>query len=160
MSMDAPARRSVPFGTIILQAIACVLYVTMLANVRFSAGGGDAIVGEAIAELFLILLLWITLALLLLVSAVMGQMPRWAGFLSLFLVPFSGVAAVAAIDLCSRHSHLAIIFPVLLPLLITFYAAWARFPKLHAVLPEKDVSYVVWGSIAGLSVIAMFAASV
>lgn len=160
MSMDPQAHRSIPFGTIVLQTIACALYVTMLANVRFSAGGGDASVGQAIAELSFILLLWITLALLLLVSGVMGEMPRRAGFLSLLLVPLSGVATVAAIDLCSRHSRSAIIFPVLLPLLIAFYAAWARFPKLRAALPEKNVSVVVWGLIAGLSVAALFAAAV
>jgi len=159
MSMDSPAHRSIPFGTILLQALACVLYVTMLANVRFSAGGGDAVVGEAIAELLFILLLWVTLALLLIASAVMGQMPRWAGFLSLLLIPLSGVATVAAIDLCSRHARWAIVFPILLPLLIAFYAAWARFAKLHAAFPAKDISFVVWALIAVLSVAALLAAA-
>ena len=161
MSMDSPAPpRSIPFGTIVLQVLACVLYVTMLANVRFSAGGGDAVVGEAIAELTLTFFLWITLALLLIVGAVMGQMPRWVAVLSFFLIPLSGVAAVTAIDMCSRHFVWPILFPIVLPLLIVFYAAWARFPKLHAALPAHDISIVVWGLIFVLSSAALIFALV
>jgi hypothetical protein len=160
MSTESQAPRSIPGGTILLQALACILYVTMLANVRFSAGGGDAVIGEAIAELTFIFFLWVTLALLLIVSAVMGQMPRWVAVLSFLLIPFSGLATVTAIDMCSRHFVWPILFPVLLPLLIVFYAAWARFPKLHAAFPANDISIVVWGLIFVLSSAALIVALV
>ena len=47
----------------------------------------------------------------------------------------------------SRHAAWALLFPALLPLLIAFYALWARFPRLHARLPDPMTSVVVWGAV-------------
>lgn len=158
MSTDQRPRRSLPFGTLLLFTLACVLYVAMLANIRFSSGGGDAAMGDAFALLFLTFGLWIALALLLIVGAVMGKMPRWTAIAAIFLLPLSGVATFVAIDMCSRHIASAIIFPISLPLLIALYAGWARTPTLHAALPADNIGIIAWGLIFILSAAAILLA--
>jgi uncharacterized membrane protein (UPF0136 family) len=158
MSMDAPLRQSMPVGTLLLLALACALYVAMLAHISFSAGGGDASVGEAFAAFFLTVGLWIALALLLVAGGLMGEMPRWTAMVSVLLVPLAGFATFVAIDMCSRHIRWAVIFPIVLPLLVAFYAIWARLPRLRAALPAQQTSIAVWGVIAISSIGALLVA--
>jgi hypothetical protein len=63
-------------GTIILIVFAVALYAAMLSTVSFSAGGGEAGMGEALASFFFTVALWIVLALLVGAAAIMGEMPR------------------------------------------------------------------------------------
>jgi hypothetical protein len=150
----------VPVGTLILLAVAAVLYVAMLSTITFSTGRGDASFGEALASLFATTGLWIALALLLIVGATMGEMPRWAGVVAVFLVPLSGVATFTAIDMCSRHIKWAIVFPVVLPLLIAAYALWARLPKVRAAISIEHVSATIWALVLILSGAALLTASI
>jgi Ca2+/Na+ antiporter len=156
MSTDLSPRRSAPFGTLLLLALAFALYVATLAHVSFSAGGGDASMGEALAAFFFTVALWIDLALLMAAGAVMGEMPRWAAVSSFLLVPMAGFATFVAIDMCSRHIKWAVIVPVLLPLLVALYAMWARLPNLRAAIPAKEFSMAVWGAILALSLAAFW----
>jgi hypothetical protein len=149
-----------PFGTIALFAIVCALYVAMLSTISFSTGVGEASFGQAIASLFATVGLWIALALLLIAAGVMGAMPRWAAFVAVFLLPLSGVAAVTAIDMCSRHIKWAIVFPILLPLLIAIYALWARFPAFRAAIPAEPMSAGIWALVLVLSGAALLTASI
>jgi hypothetical protein len=82
----------------------------------------------------------------------MGEMPRWAAILACVVHPLSGIGALVAIDMMSRHAVWALLFPALLPPLVAFYAIWARFPRLHARLPARITSAVVWGAILILSI--------
>jgi hypothetical protein len=158
---EGPApTRGVPVGTLILLAVAAVLYVAMLSTITFSTGRGDASFGEALASLFATTGLWIALALLLIVGATMGEMPRWAGVVAVFLVPLSGVATFTAIDMCSRHIKWAIVFPVVLPLLIAAYALWARLPKVRAAISIEHVSATIWALVLILSGAALLTASI
>ena len=151
MVTDSQSRKNLPIGTLILFALAFVLYVVMLANISFSTGGGEASFSQAIASLFSVFGLWVWLALLLVVCAVLGTMPRWPAVAAFVLVPLSGVAATVAIDMCSRHIRPAIVVPILLPLLIALYAGWARWPSLHARFPAHDVSIAIWGLVFAVS---------
>jgi hypothetical protein len=155
--MNEAPRRTIPVGTYLVLALACVLYVAMLLNVHVPAGGGEARIANAYQVLFLTLWLWVVLAVLLVMCGVMGEMPRWAGVAAFFLHPLSGVAAFVAIDMAERHGW-AIIFPVVLPLIIALYALWARLPQLHARLPVKSTSLVAWVAILVLSICALVAA--
>ena len=144
-------------GTIILIVLAAVLYVAMLSTVSFSAGGGDAAMGEAIASFMFTVALWIVLALLIAVAAVMGEMPRRIVIISALLVPLAGLTTFVAIDACSRHIKWAVIGPVLLPLLIASLALVARFAKLR---PAGDgFSFAVCSSVAVLSLVLLVAAA-
>lgn len=158
--MEASPPRSFPFGTILLLAIAGVLYVAMLGTISFSAGGGDAAFGKALASLFATVGLWIALAVLLIAAGVSGAMPRWVVFAAVFLVPLSGVAAFVAIDMCSRHIKWAIVFPVVLPLLIAAYALWARLPGLRAKISAEPMSATTWALVLVLSGAALLTASI
>jgi hypothetical protein len=161
---DAPAvaapQPGLPWGTIVLLAIAGVLYLGMLSTISFSAGGGDAAFGQAVASLFATIGLWIALVVLLIAVGVSGEMPRWAIFAAFFLVPFSGVATFAAIDMCSRHIKWAIVFPLVLPLVIAAYALWIRLPRLRDVASAEHASTVAWALVLVVSGAALVTASI
>lgn len=146
-------------GTIILIVLASALYVAMLSTISFSAGGGDAAMGEAIASFMFTVALWIVLALLVAVAAIMGEMPRRIVVISALLVPVAGVTTFVAIDACSRHMKWAVIGPVLLPLLIASLAIVTRFAKSRAALPDDRFSFAVCSSVAVLSLVLLVAAA-
>ncbi len=158
MSIETVHPKVPPVGTIVLLVLACGLYFAMLASISFSAGGGDAAFGDAVASFFAVVALWAVLAALLIAGAVVGHMPRWSAVLAFILVPFSGVAAFVAIDMCSRHIKPAVIVPIVLPLLIVAYAMWARWPKLRASFPAPAVSGVIWGLVFFVSLVTDLAA--
>lgn len=139
--------------------LAAVPYVAMLSTISFSAGGGDAILGQAIAGFVFAVALWIMLALLITISAVMGEMPRRIVIISALLVPLAGITTVVAIDACSRPIKWAVIGPVLLPLLVVSLAVAARFPRLRAALSGDRFSFSVCGAIAVLSLVLLVAAA-
>ena len=159
MNADAP-QRSIPFGTILLLAVACGFYVAMLGSISFSTGVGDASFGQAIASLLFTAVLWIVLAVLLITGGVMGEMPRWVAFVAVFLLPLAGVATFTAIDMCSRHVKWAIVFPIVLPLLVAVYAVWVRFPACRAAISVEPMSAGVWALVLILSGAALLAASI
>jgi hypothetical protein len=140
-------------------AVAAVLYVLMFNSALTPMGGGEAAFSDAYEAFLIVVGLWIVLAIMLLVGGLMGSMPRWAGWTAVPLVPFSGVAAFAAIDMCSRHMRGAIVFPAALALIIAFYAYWARSTHLHEKMPAQKVSGLVWGAVFVLSVITLLAAA-
>jgi hypothetical protein len=146
-------------GTIILIVLAAALYVAMLSTVSFSAGGGDAAMGKAIASFMLTVALWVVLALLVGTAAVMGEMPRRIVIISALLVPLAGVTTFVAIDACSRHIKWAVIGPVLLPLLIASLAIVARFPKLRPACSGDGFSFAVCSAVAVLSLVLLVAAA-
>jgi hypothetical protein len=148
--------RFLPIGTIGLLAIAGCFYVAMLLNIR-STSSGDAVVGDAIAWLFFTAGLWVTLTVALAVGAVVGTMPRPA--LWVVLQPLVGAALVVSGDFYSRHRNLPPLEPAILPLLIAFYALWARLPVLQAGLPSRPTSLIVWCAAAAVSVMSLIVAA-
>lgn len=147
---------SAPIGTILLLAVAGIFYFWLLASLTGPQGGsGEALIGQAFESLFLAFLLWVSLALLLFAGGIMGEMPRWAAILACIAHPLSGIGALVAIDMMSRHAVWALLFPALLPLLVVGYALWARFPRLHARLPDPMTSVLFWGAIVVLSILPM-----
>jgi hypothetical protein len=84
-------------------------------------------------------------------------MPRPA--LWVLLQPLAGAALVVSGDFYSRHRGLAPLEPAILPLLIAFYALWARLPALQAALPARPTSLVVWYAISAISVMSLILAA-
>jgi hypothetical protein len=150
------ASASLSLGTIVLLAIAGCFYVAMLLNIR-SSSTGDAVVGDAIAWLFFTVGLWIALTLALVAGGVAGTMPR--PLLWVLLQPVAGAALVVSGDFYSRHRTLPPLEPAILPLLIAFYALWARLPALQTKLPAKPTSLIVWCAVAGISVFSLIVAA-
>ena len=124
-----------PVGSIVLLALAAVLYAAML-SCLLDATNGDAF-GRALALAYGAILgtaLWIVLAVLLTVAAVRGRMPVWAIIGLAVLVPLSCVVMWFAGDAYASGDASAIWVPALLPPLIALYALWARLPSLHTRL--------------------------
>jgi hypothetical protein len=151
--------RAWPIGLILLSLVAAALWVLMLANTTFSAGGGENSLAQALEMLFIAGGLWIVLAIMLVVGGIMGAMPRWVAWLAIVLVPMAAIADTVAIDMCSRHMAWAIVLVAALPVLIAFYAFWARLPRLQAALPAERTSVAVWGAIFFLSIVTFVVAA-
>jgi hypothetical protein len=143
--------RAAPLGMLALLGLAAALYIALLVTSAAPLAGGEAAYSQAWGALLLTFWLWVVLALALIVGAVMGSMPRGAGFAALLLHPISGVAAVVAIDAVSRHIQGALVVVALLPPLIAFYALWARLPSLRSRAPAGTVGAAVWVAVALLS---------
>lgn len=156
MATPAPPETSRPYGLFMLMAVAGVLYVLMLGNaLHTTAGGGESSIAAAFEALFVTAGLWIALAAITIAGGIMGTMPRWARWSAVLLIPVSGIAAFVAIDMCSRHMRWAAVFPALPPLIIAFYAYWARSPWLHNSLPPQQTSALAWGAVLILSILPM-----
>lgn len=143
--------RSVPFGAVALLAVATTLYVALLAN-AFPVTGGEDRISQAFGAFFLTLALWLVLALLLIVSGVRGEMPRWTAYSAIVLHPLAGLAEAIALDAVSRNIGGAMFFVALLPLVIAGYAMWARLTVLHKTYPPQPVSAAAWGAITLLTI--------
>lgn len=154
---DPPAR---PYGFFVILALTAVLYVAVLdIAATIEPGGGEAAFGNGVEALLATFALWIGLAILLMIAGVMGEMSRSGAIAAIVLVPMSGVAAFAAVDMCSRHLKGAIVFVAVLPLLIAYYAASARLPKLRGSFSAKETGLAAWGAVFALSVFAFLAAA-
>jgi hypothetical protein len=159
ISTSTDTATSRPYGLFALMALAAVLYVLMLINALTPMGSGDAAFSDAYEAFLIIVGLWIVLAVMLIVGGLMGSMPHWAGWIAVLLLPLSGVAAFAAIDMCSRNMRGAVVFPAALALIIAFYAYWARATHLQERMPAQRVSGLTWGAVFFLSVFALLAAA-
>ena len=150
--------RSAPIGMTALLAVAIVLYGGLLASGMTPLGHGEEAFSHAWAGFLLTCALWIVLALMLIVGAVMGRMPLWAGIIAPLLHPLSGLAAFAALDAVSRRVGGEIVVLVLLPPLIAGYAFWARMPPWRDRYPPGPVSGFIWAAVALISGGALAAA--
>lgn len=157
---DSPSPGAIPYGMLALLAVTFFLYAALiLISAGPVGGGGEARIAQAYETLYVAFGLWVMLAVLLLAGGAIGGMPPAAGVLWVFLVPFSGVGNFVALDMMDRHMKWAIVFPLLLPPLIAFYAFWARIPALKASLPAKPTSLAVLGAVFVLSALPMVIAA-
>ena len=160
MTEDA-RQQGQPWAFFVALALSAVLCVVMLVAVAAPPGNsGEERMSAAFASFFLVLGVWIALALLLIMAGVMGDMPRRGAIAAVFLHPLSGGAGVAAADMVSRHIPFGLVTLAALPAIVAFYAAWARLPGLRAKMPEATgVTGGVWGSVVVLSAITFLVAA-
>src|SRR5579864_2617462 len=104
-----------------------------------------------------IFVLWALLGGLAIIALVKGGMPLAAALAALILIPSSGWAAMAALDLLARP-HLApfywpIIVPAGVPPLVVSFCLWTLLPvpALHRGIPANIAAGVSWGAILILS---------
>jgi hypothetical protein len=142
----------------VLALIAAALLVLLAGNALYApAGGGEALMAQAFQMVFIAFALWVVVVAMLVVGGVMGGMPRWVGWLAIALVPMAGIANVVAVDMCGRHMPWAVVVVVLLPLLIGFYAFWARLRFKSA--PDERTSALVWGAVFLISALTFVIAA-
>jgi hypothetical protein len=164
MSADPRAPRMASIGALLLLGLACLLYLAMMHDIARSPShvlieSGEASLGRGLTEAFdelvrgfLILLLWIVLAILLFLGRKGQKMPPQALVAAAILLPLSGVAAIFSGVIYSRYAGWAIVVPASLPPLIALYAMWMRLPVLHTALPAKIINAAAWGAILVLTI--------
>lgn len=128
MTADEQPPKGPRIAGIVLAALAMFLWLILLAMMS-DLGRSDP-AGNAMAQGFAglgIILLWVLLSILALITATKGAMPKWARG-ALLLVPASGVAAIAALELLARPGsapwHWPLVIPALVPPLIATYCLW------------------------------------
>ena len=152
--------RAAPIALLLLSLVAAVLLVLLLDNAVYKpAGGGESLIAQAIEALFIMAGLWFVLLVMLLIAVLGEAMPRWVPWLALVLVPMAAVADAVAVDMSGRHMEWAVVIVAALPMLIAFYALWARLPRLRATLPAERTSTVVWGAVFFLSAVTFVLAA-
>ena len=148
MSDPSPQPNQPPIALLALLLLGTLLYaatIGMVADLDASDSAGRAL-GEAFGALYGSVL-WIVLAAMIIIAGVTGKMPVWAGIAAAILVPASAVASAIAVEFIRYRSGWQILVPGLIPPLIAAYAFWARFPRLHRVLPPTVTSIVIWGAV-------------
>ena len=136
-----------------LLPVALVFYGLLLANAAHEpTGGGESSMAAAYEELFESVALWFVLALMMFVAGLTGSMPRWVKILAVVVVPIAAAAFFTALDMVSSERPWALAVVVLLPILIVFYAFWARLPALHKAFEAERISTAVWAAVFFLSI--------
>lgn len=145
-----------------LLVLTCLLWLALIATAG-TLNESDA-AGNGLSYSYAMLMtvaLWILLGVLLLVAATRGAIPGWVGGCAVLLIPLSGAATIAAVDLLKgRLDTLAkwpIVMPILVPLLIMLYAVRSYFPAVRARVPANATNAVVWGAILVLSLLPLYA---
>jgi hypothetical protein len=110
---------------------------------------------------FMVLGLWILLAILLVIGAIKGGMPWWSKLAAVILVPASGASALAAMNLMSGHPGVRwpLVIPVLAPLLLIALSLWSYFPAVRSALPGAAALAAGWGALLVLSLLPLPALS-
>ena len=141
----------------IVLVITVLLWAATVAN-GVTMRSSDA-AGNALSHAFGVLMaiaLFVLMAILLVLAAIRGEMPMWMRIAAVILVPASGAATIAAIELLSQSTEWPVrwplAIPVLAPALLVAMALWGYIPSVRAVAPAPVVGTVAFGALALLSV--------
>jgi len=133
--------------------------LALLGSLTGSDQAGNSMT-QAFAALVMILL-WVLLGVFTLIAAIGGQVPPLSLVAAVLLIPASGVAAGAALDLLTQPKAPPFLWPMLVsavvPPLVLGFGLWALLPPLRAALPAGLSSGAVWGLVlaASLAVVPM-----
>lgn len=141
-------------GTIVFAVvIACVTLILWLLQISILSdlGRSDA-AGNAIAQAYAaiaVLAVWALLAVLMIIATVAAGIA--IALPALLLIPASGFAAMAALDLLATR-HLPpflwpLVVPALVPPLVVGLCFWALMPALRVRINAGLAGGFVWGSI-------------
>jgi lipoprotein NlpI len=158
---NAPTQPLPPIGFVLALLCGGFLYLGMMALLADYQGGHEDAMGRALAAAFAYLFglgVWVMLGILLLIAALKGEMPQWAKAAVAILLPLSAIAAGIAADqdrdpgIFWWGPLLPAALPMMLPPLFAIYAIWARFPRLHRVLPPNPTSLALLGIVLVLAI--------
>ena len=141
----------------ILLGVAVLLWIATVAN-AISIRSSDA-AGNALSQAFGVLMaigLFVLLAIVLVLGIVRGEMPTWLRVALVVLVPASGAATVAAIEVLSQGTEWPVkwplIVPVLAPLALMAIALWSYLPAMRVALSPSVAGGVAIVTLAVLSI--------
>jgi hypothetical protein len=138
----------------LVAALFWLVSVATLSDLGHSDAAGNAL--DAAFTAIELIVLWGLLAVITIIAGVAGRMPVPAVFAAFFLIPASGVAAVAALQLLARPQDpphlLPLIIPAAAPILILAFAFWSLLPALRRIVPAWLATTVVWGGVLLLCV--------
>lgn len=155
--MAEPVRAGFPVGFTIVLIVAVLLFGvagSTIADSRSSDAAGNAMsagFGAIFAGAF-----WIALVVMLIMAWARGVMVSWAPIALLVLVPAAAVAFFIAMGRFGGGDKSALVAILVLPILLMLYAVWARFARLHGVLPPAATSAALLSAVGVVS-IAVFA---
>jgi hypothetical protein len=143
----------------VLAVLSGLIWIAIVPSLT-GLGGSDP-AGNAMAQGFTALafiLLWGLLSILALIAAIAGAMPAWARA-ALIVVPASGVAAMAALDLLGRPwsppGHWPILIPALVPPLAIGLCLFAMARPLGSRVAAALLGTIVLVSAAVVPMQAM-----
>ncbi|HYM03382.1 MAG TPA: hypothetical protein VET85_10575, partial [Stellaceae bacterium] len=142
----------------VLSLLILLLWAIVLNSLPNLTGSDPA--GNALTQGFTalsIFILWALLGGLAIVAFVKGTAPWVAALAALILIPLSGWASMAALDLLARP-HLApfywpMIVPAGVPPLVVSFCWWTLLPipARHRSIPANTAAGIAWGAILILS---------
>ena len=142
------------FAVLVLAALLWAATVANTVTIRSSDQAGNAL-SQAYGVLMAIAL-FVLLAILLTLAAARGAMPGWMRVAAVILVPASGAATIASIEIMSHGTEWPVRWPLLIPALapalIIALALWTRMPALRGLLPASVAGGIALGTLAVLSV--------
>jgi hypothetical protein len=142
----------------VLSLLILLLWAFVLNSLTNLTGSDPA--GNAMTQGFTavaIFVLWALLGGLAIIALVKGAMPLAAALAALILIPSSGWAANAALDLLV-YPHIApfywpMIVPAAVPPLVVSFCFWTLLPvpALHRSVPANTAADIAWGAVLILS---------
>lgn len=144
---------------LVLGALCLLLWFIVVAPMA-DLGSSDP-AGNAMAQGFAaigIILLWGLLSILALVAAINGAMPSWARA-ALIVVPASGLAAMATLNLLGHPGtppyRWPIIAPALIPPFVVAYCIWTLVAGQRTTMLANLAAGIALGAVLALSVAIM-----
>lgn len=146
-----------PILSVVVAAVCGLLWLALVATTatlhQSDAAGNGLSYSFAMLEA---MALWVLLAVLVLLVAGRAAMPGWAKLTAIVLLPLSGAATLATIELLARQPEVGrwpMVVPAFIPAMILAYALWATSPALRAAIAPAAVHRTVWGMVLLLSLI-------
>jgi hypothetical protein len=134
----------------VLSLLIFMVWAALVATLS-SLGDSDP-AGNGLEEAFAgfeIIVVWILLAILLVVTGVLGVMP-WPGVAAaVVLLPASGIAALVALGLLADRVTPPFLWPIVVPAvvppIVVAFGFWTLLPRLRAVVPARIAVGGAWG---------------
>jgi len=150
------SRSMMVVGAIVLalSVLVWLALLLMLAELNTSDAAGNGMT-QGFAGVAVIAL-WVLMALLLVLSAFAGRMPAVAQMGALLLLPASGAAAFAAIEVAARMPGAGrpwpLIVPAFAPAIIIGFALWVAIPMWRAAVSPAIASTMAGVTLSLLAV--------
>jgi hypothetical protein len=146
-------------GAISVLSLLILLSWAFVLNSLTDLNGSDP-AGNALTQGFTalaIFILWALIAVLAIIAVVRGPMPLAAALAALLLIPASGWAAIAALDLLARPQFAPFCWPMIVPAavppLVVAFCFWTLLPvpALHRRILANTAAGIAWGAVLILS---------